>query len=170
MERFQHVVRLGVFGHTHKDYFEVGKSMTNIHNPIMVNSIGGGLTTYGGCNPSFKVMEMDAKTLLPLKITNYYADLGKANSEGTSPEWVPLLDYTSKYDMKDLSPSSYIDLANQLKDDQDMMDEFWKYARKTPSKADIETNDEDEEDGGISNGLSGYCRLVTTETHEKRYC
>jgi len=60
MERFQHVVRFGMQGHTHTAFYEVTQSMTNSGKAILLNNVGGGVTTYTNDNPSFMTIEFDA--------------------------------------------------------------------------------------------------------------
>ena len=82
MERFQAVVRFGMQGHTHTEYFEVVQSMSNPGKAVMLNSVGGSVTTYSGHNPSFMVIDFDQETMLPVNMYTYYMDLERANREG----------------------------------------------------------------------------------------
>ena len=47
MERFQHVVRFGLQGHEHREFFAITNSMTTPGKPIMVHSVGSALTPLG---------------------------------------------------------------------------------------------------------------------------
>ena len=46
MERFQHIVRFGMQGHTHTQYYEVTQSMSTPGKAILLNNIAGSVTTY----------------------------------------------------------------------------------------------------------------------------
>ena len=59
MERYQHVVRMGLFGHTHSEYFEVTRSGTNPLKNIGLNQIGPSVTTYTDNNPGYAILEID---------------------------------------------------------------------------------------------------------------
>ena len=86
MERFQNVVRFGLAGHTHEETYQLSNSMTNPEKPILVTSVGGSATTYNFNNPSFMVIDLDAKTLLPINMKTFYIDVEEANRDG-QPTW-----------------------------------------------------------------------------------
>ena len=91
MERFQNVIIFGLFGHTHSEDFQIANSMSNPEKSILVNSIGGSVTTYEFRNPSFKVIDFDAETMLPVNMHTYYSDLSKVTTE-SGPMWLELHD------------------------------------------------------------------------------
>ena len=84
MDRFQHVVRFGIQGHTHDEFFQLSNSMTNPDKPVLMHHVGSSLTPVAGAgkNPSFNTVDIDVETLLPLEITGHYFDLVKANADG----------------------------------------------------------------------------------------
>lgn len=45
VERYQHVIRLAVFGHDHRDLYEIVRSSTS-DKPIGINHVTGSLGTY----------------------------------------------------------------------------------------------------------------------------
>jgi len=64
MDRYQHVVRFGLFGHTHNEQLTVTQSLTsarpdNQTQYIGVNFVAGSLTTQTDKNPAFTVVEID---------------------------------------------------------------------------------------------------------------
>ena len=56
--------------------------MTNPEKPVVVSLVAGSVTTFTHMNPSFKVLDIDAKTMLPVNIHSYYIDLDDANATG----------------------------------------------------------------------------------------
>lgn len=96
LERYQNVVRFGMMGHTHRETFQVVKSMTNTDTPVMVHQIGGSVTTYSNLNPSFSIIRFDSEFMVPLNIETYYMDLEEANASGT-PKWELLHDMLDTY-------------------------------------------------------------------------
>ena len=48
----------------------------------------------------------------------------KANLPGNKPEWKEILRYSTEYEMDDLSPQSFLDLAGRIRDDKAMRDLF----------------------------------------------
>ena len=119
MERFQNVVRFNMVGHTHKESFNLSNSMTHPDKPVVVTAVGGSVTSIGFLNPSFRVIDFDAQTMLPVNMFTYYIDIDEANAKGT-PDWRLLHDYLETYEMADLRPSNFRDLANRIKNDEDL--------------------------------------------------
>lgn len=103
--------------------------MSNLGKPILVSKVGGSVTTYNNINPSWGVMKLDAETMLPLNIYTYYLDVTEANATGEA-KWELLHDMLETYDMKDLSPSSYLDLAERMRTDMELSRLFeWNKSR-----------------------------------------
>lgn len=118
------MIRFGLFGHTHKEDFQIANSMSDPEKPILVNSIGGSVTTYQFKNPSFMVIDFDAETMLPVNMRTYFTDLSKATESSEPPVWEVLHDYKETYGMVDLSPSSFKKFAESLKHDTYMASLF----------------------------------------------
>ena len=94
-------------------FFEIIQSISNPEIPIMLNSIGGSLTSWDGLNPMVSVVDLDVETLLPLNIHVYSFDLANANTVGF-PEWEHTFDYKQEYGLKDLSPVSMRELSQRF--------------------------------------------------------
>lgn len=60
-------------------------------------------------NPSFRVLEVDEETMLPLKVHTYVL-----NITAEDPKWFKHHEMTEYYEIKDLSPKSIEDLANTV--------------------------------------------------------
>lgn len=67
-------------------------------------------TPYTLKNPSFDVVYLDPDTMRPVDYEIYYLDLDKTNKENKA-EWELYFDYRKGYGMKNLSPTSYFNLA-----------------------------------------------------------
>lgn len=115
-ERFQHIIRLNLFGHTHDEEFEVIRSVGD-NKPIGVNHLTSSMTTFIGRNPSFRVITLDAKTKLPLKIETFSIDIGEANKNDEKAMFTRHHELTEAYEMKDLSPKSFLNLTDRFKND-----------------------------------------------------
>lgn len=90
MERYQHVIRFGIYGHSHSESYFLTRTVNRDGDwsktkPIMFNSIMAPSTTYTGNNPSFAVYEIDEETMILLNITTYYFNITEANLG--NPEW-----------------------------------------------------------------------------------
>lgn len=93
--------------------------MTNPEKPVVVTTVGGSVTTYDFQNPSFMVLDLDSQMMLPTNMHTYYIDVEEANKVGT-PNWTELHDYLEAYEMEDLSPSSFKDLALRIFADREL--------------------------------------------------
>lgn len=77
------------------------------------------MSTWFEVNPSFKVFEVDAKTFVPVKAHTYHLDI--TNTPSNAPlGWKYSHEVSELYGMKDLSPSSFVDLANRIKNDENL--------------------------------------------------
>ena len=145
-------------GHTHSETYQLSNSMTNPEKPILLTSVGGSVTTYEFNNPSYMVIDFDAKTMLPINMKTWYIDVEEANRDG-QPTWRELHDYTTTYALEDLSPSSMKDLAVRILTDKQLASEFMFnekrqniYSQYTVSQLNI------------------FCDLATSEQHENHEC
>jgi len=110
MERYQHIIRFGLFGHSHSEGFFLTRSVARDGDwtstqATMFNSIMGPTTTYTGNNPSFAVYEIDEETMLLLNITTYFFNITKANLG--NPEWEFYHNVLVDYGLPDASPASF---------------------------------------------------------------
>lgn len=96
MERYQHIVRMNLFGHFHTDEFRVMSSFSNPNRPVGTLTACGSITTWGKLNPSFCVYEVDKETMLIVNRKTYAFDLNKANEEGEI-EWDIEIDWQVEY-------------------------------------------------------------------------
>ena len=119
-DRYQHIIRFGLFGHSHDEKFYLTRSVGayNESKPITFNSIMAPSTTYKGKNPSFAVYEIDEETMLIVNITTYYFNITKANEEN-KPEWEPYHNILQTYGMADASPRSFEGFALRLLKDEE---------------------------------------------------
>lgn len=81
MDRYQNVIRVGLYGHTHRESFNVVKSIKGNQN-IGTNFIAGSATTYKGYNPSFTLIELDEEFMIPLNFKTYYFNITEVNRSG----------------------------------------------------------------------------------------
>ncbi len=110
VERYQHVIRMQLYGHTHREFFNLHRGFDDMHPLSMqwgVSSIG----VREGFNPSFTIMHLDSETLLPVKVDRHHMDLRKSNELG-SAQWSKMYEVSEEYGLKDLSPSSFMDLTS----------------------------------------------------------
>ena len=104
MERFQHVVRSQYYGHTHDEFWHINTGFKD----KVPNSIVFGTSSLGareGKNPSFRIFEHDADTMLPVEIHRYTMNLTKSNLDKV-PHWTLQYSATQEYGLKNLSPAS----------------------------------------------------------------
>lgn len=103
-----------MYGHTHMEELEVVRAYED-SKPIGVNIITSSFTSYTGHNPTFRVITLDVKTKLPLKVETYTFDLEKANKEENYEKgFIPTHELAEEYDMKDLRPSEFLKFTDRL--------------------------------------------------------
>ena len=68
VERYQHVIRFGLFGHDHKESIQIVTSPKNSRKRIGLNFLGGSATSYWKLNPSFNVFTIDDQLMIPTSI------------------------------------------------------------------------------------------------------
>eukprot|EP00347_Sterkiella_histriomuscorum_P022876 403336826 len=107
-DRFQHIIRFSVYGHVHEERHNIAKSFST-GKPIGVQYWASSVSTWYQVNPSFRMIEVDVETMLPVKMSTYSLNLTEDN-----PTWNFDHEMTEHYDMKDLSPSSFVDLSNRF--------------------------------------------------------
>ena len=132
--------------------------MTNPEKPVVLTTVGGSTTTYDFMNPTFMVLDLDAKTMLPVNMYTYYIDVDKANAEG-EPNWEMLHDYKESYKMDDLRPSNFKDLAVRIFTDKELATTYEHHKRRNNKNATYEIDQ-----------LFIYCDLVTSEEHQNNEC
>jgi len=69
------------------------------------------LSTYENNNPSFRVFDVDEETMLPIKAYTYFIDLREKE-----PKWKLHHEMTEQYNMTDLSPNSFDNLSDKIKE------------------------------------------------------
>jgi hypothetical protein len=140
LERYQHIIRLNILGHTHLDFFKVVSSYMRPYNQVGVLGICGSVTSWTG-NPSFCVYEVDQVTLLPLKRTTYAFDLERANKEGAIT-WVTYTDYLNDYALEDLSPGNFEKLAEEIRESPNIASNYATRMRRLFSHGESCESDE----------------------------
>lgn len=123
MDRFQHILRLNLFGHTHKEEFEVVRGVED-SKPINVNHLAPSLTTINTVNPSFRVFTLDASTLLPIQIETFTMDIEQANKDDQYAIFQKTHELTEEYSLNDLSPNSFYLLSQKLKINEELAVRF----------------------------------------------
>ncbi|CAI2362825.1 unnamed protein product [Moneuplotes crassus] len=124
-ERYQHIIRLNIYGHTHHEELEVVRSYKD-SIPIGVNFVSPSFSTFKGNNPAFRVFEIDVKTKLPVKIDTYAFDLEKANKNDKYAKFEKIHEMTEEYGLRDLRPSEFLKLATKLGTSEELAIKYLK--------------------------------------------
>jgi sphingomyelin phosphodiesterase len=159
-ERFQHVIRFHLTGHTHEEQFHIVQSVSD-NKPIGFNLVAGSLTTMTGYLPSFSLLEIDAETMVVLKQHTYMLNITKANEENGA-EWEELHEFTALYGIEDMSPASLFSLAESFKTDEAAAIKYrWNESRHASAK--MASCDE-------ACRHSVYCEVTSSEDFQHRDC
>ena len=116
MERYQHIIRFGLFGHTHDEQYSVVQAVSASKN-IGLNFIAPSATPYTDKNPSFTLIEIDEEFMVPVNFKTYYYSIEQAKAEGKI-SWSILHDFRTYYGLKDLRPDEMYRLADKVKNDE----------------------------------------------------
>ena len=116
-DRFQHVIRLNLFGHTHIEEFSVVRAIDD-KKPVGVIHISPSFTPHTDINPSLRVVTVDAETKLPIKLETYSMNLEKANLDDAYARFDLLHEFALEYNITDLSPASAMHLADKINTDE----------------------------------------------------
>lgn len=114
IDRYQHVIRLSLYGHMHSEFHNIARSIEN-DKPIGISYWTSSVTPYFEVNPSFRVFEVDKETMLPLKVHTYVLYINE-----TEPQWQHSHEISQIYGMKDLSPKSYEELSDRILEDKEL--------------------------------------------------
>ena len=165
MDRYQHVVRFGMFGHTHDQYFSVTRSVADMNKIIGLNQVGPSGTTVTDENPAYALIDVDAETMLPINFRIFAMDLVEANASGT-PQWVQMIDYVNDYGMTEgMSPDALYRLAVRLTTDKRFYEQFmWDNSRRTGKKPRYTDKK------WIGGANSDYCKFTSSSDKEKEEC
>lgn len=74
MDRFQHVVRFSIHGHKHIEKHSTVRSIDD-RTPIGIQYWSSSGTTFTDVNPSYRVFEVEAETMLPVRVETYFFDI-----------------------------------------------------------------------------------------------
>jgi hypothetical protein len=166
MDRYQHIVRFGLFGHSHDEEFFLTRSVNingnfNETKPLFFNSILAPTTTYTGKNPSFAVYEIDEELMIIVNVTTYYFNVTKANLG--NPEWEVYHNLLEDYQIEDFSPMSLHSYAERLLNDEKEALKFNMWNAKGGPDGYSAGCDE-----RCRRGM--YCDIVTSYTDDEDAC
>jgi len=120
VDRFTNTIRAHFFGHTHHDHFQIFRSHAD-DTPVGVAMMAPAFTTFSYIKPSFRIIEVDAETHVPLNYYQYRLDLDKANKNVEGPlEWDLGYSFLEEYGLKDMSFASFDELSEKIKSDREV--------------------------------------------------
>jgi len=125
IDRFTNTVRAQFFGHTHHDHFQIMRSFED-NSPVGVALIAPAFTTFSYLKPSFRIIEVDSETNVPVNFYQYRLDLDKYNQNAAaeSLEWDLAYSFLEQYNLADMSFASFDNLAEQIKHDKEVARTF----------------------------------------------
>jgi sphingomyelin phosphodiesterase len=141
MDRYQDVVRFTMVGHTHNEGFQVTRSIVD-SKAIGWTYRTGSMTTYGGKNPGFTLVELDAEYLVPVKMDTYFYNVTRANLED-KVTFEHFHSFNQDYKLEDLRPSNILDLSHRFIDDEQLAIDYDFFAPKGGKSRDEYSCDKD---------------------------
>ena len=104
------------------------------------------------------VLDIDAETMLPDNMFTYSIDVEDV-PEGGKPTWSLLHDYKQAYEMEDLRPSNFKDLAVRIFTNEELAMTYLKNENRQNKYKNYDLSQ-----------LDLFCNLATSEAHEQNKC
>mmetsp|Transcript_17378 Transcript_17378/g.51931 ORF Transcript_17378/g.51931 Transcript_17378/m.51931 type:complete len:580 (+) Transcript_17378:28-1767(+) len=141
VNRFESTIVAQFYGHTHTDSFRIFfDSVTptidgSLPRATNVAYVSPSITPYTLMNPGYRVFELatNHSTSLLTESFTYVLDLELANRAGTPqpPAWQLEYAAMSAYSLPDLSPASWANLTERMRNDDQLFQQFYSYYRKS---------------------------------------
>jgi hypothetical protein len=122
-ERYQHVIKFSLYGHTHREMFSIARSYADNKN-IGINYVTGSLTMSSEYNPTFSVVEIDEEFMVPINFKIYVMDLGESNKQKT-PIFRLQSDFLQTYNIPDVSPNALYTVSEKILNDEETATLYW---------------------------------------------
>lgn len=136
IERYAHVIAGHFNGHTHIDEFIVYYSSQDKETALNVAWNGGSGTNFVGLNSNFKFYDIDDRTYEVLDFETWIFNLTEANRlPSNKPIWYKEYSFTSRFNVKDLSPSSIHELLGRFRKDKMLLRKYWETTQKESDAA-----------------------------------
>eukprot|EP00118_Oscarella_pearsei_P010009 m.59311 g.59311 ORF g.59311 m.59311 type:complete len:554 (+) comp34881_c0_seq1:24-1685(+) len=128
IQKYKDVVVAQLFGHTHRDQFQVVHG-DNGADPVGVVLISPPVTTFVDVNPSFRIYLMDPETFELVDYEQYHINLTEANrlaalNRTDEVKWFKAYTAREEYGLPDLSAQSWWDMSERMRHDFDLFERF----------------------------------------------
>lgn len=129
VQRYENTITAQFFGHTHYDEFEVFYDLNDVSRATNVAYIGPSVTPYYNLNPGYRIYyvdgDHDVSTRLVIDHETWIMNLKEANLYDF-PIYYKLYSARAAYNMKALRPVDWDEFIEDLADDQDKFDLYYK--------------------------------------------
>lgn len=112
LNRFSHIISFGIYSHVHMHELQVMRDLLT-KEATGINFIVSSATPYQAKPPSFDVLYLDPDTMRPVEYEIYAFDMEQANKNNET-KWFKYFDYKTGYNMTDLRPQNFFDLAQRI--------------------------------------------------------
>lgn len=128
--------------------------------PTGVNFIVSSATTYQSKPPSFDLVYLDPDTMRPVDYEIYALDLDHANAHDEI-RWSRYFDYRTGFNMTDLRPQNFFDLAQRVFHEPKVCSIYAKNRF---------VGGPGYEDSPTCDYISNYCQIIASEEEDKYFC
>uniref|UniRef100_A0A1A9ZW88 Sphingomyelin phosphodiesterase n=1 Tax=Glossina pallidipes TaxID=7398 RepID=A0A1A9ZW88_GLOPL len=140
ISRYENTVVAQFYGHTHFDEFELFYDPSDLTRPNNIAYIGPSVSPYYDLNPGYRIYYVDGDhdhtTRLVVDHESWIMNLKEANLYGY-PIWYKLYAARSAYKMKALRPVDWDNLINEMANNQELFDlyykNYWKNSHLRPA-------------------------------------
>ncbi|KAI8039963.1 hypothetical protein M5D96_007388 [Drosophila gunungcola] len=130
ISRYESTVTAQFYGHTHYDEFEMFYDPHDLNHPNGIAYIGPSVSPYYDLNPGYRIYyvdgDHDSTTRLVIDHESWIMNLKEANLYGY-PIWYKLYTARAAYNMKALRPSDWNNLLNELTNNQELFELYYKW-------------------------------------------
>ncbi|XP_050400269.1 sphingomyelin phosphodiesterase A [Patella vulgata] len=120
---YSDIIVLQLFGHTHRDQYEMILPDPTESITSGVAFIAPSVTTFMGQNPAYRIYHLDPVTFVPVDYDQYYLNITKANADH-NPVVEKLYSAKEEYQLKDLSPQSFLELSKRFKSNETLVQRY----------------------------------------------
>ncbi|EDW77128.2 uncharacterized protein Dwil_GK22200 [Drosophila willistoni] len=130
ISRYESTITAQFYGHTHYDEFEMFYDPHDLNHPNSIAYIGPSVSPYYDLNPGYRIYyvdgDHDSTTRLVIDHESWIMNLKEANLYGY-PIWYKLYTARAAFNMKALRPSDWHNLLNDLTNNQELFELYYKY-------------------------------------------
>ena len=159
LNRYANTISFGIYSHVHYHELQVMRDLVT-KQPTGINFIVSSATPYENKKPSIDVLYLDPDTMRPVDYEIYALDLDLAN-EKDEIRWFKYFDYRKDYQMPDLRPKNFFDLALRVFNEPETCTTY--YRNRFIDGPGFNAS-------ATCDRTGNFCQIVASEEEDKYFC